>query len=220
MAITNRDFNLATIWGSGAETTIPGTPAQGTAYRNTAADFSPGFQFLSKSPSEIANQFMWVTAKTIAQLQTQGTLSYLSTTTYAKGALCYVVDDGGTVGQYVALRSNTGQNPITSPSDWAPIAPVVTWNTKESTGACSIGDLQLRWGVILIPSGLGHNTEANATFSNPFSNYCFVLLTTPVNSEQREANGGVAWTYKDKDGFRYTAVSETLKGLNYFALGY
>jgi hypothetical protein len=159
---------------------------------------------------------MWITAKTIAQLQTQGSLSYLSTTVYAKGALCYVTD-GSTIGQYVSLENgNTGNDPLSSPSKWSPIAPIVSWNTRAANGACSIGDFQVRWGTSLL--ALAHNVEATATFTTPFSNACFVVMLTPVNTSTE--NGSVGLISKTTSTFRYTAVADSIYGMTYFAVGY
>ena len=177
-----RDFNLASdnVWAQDATAAAgaPATPAQGTAYRNTTADFSAGFQYLSKSPSEVANEFLNLASKNILQLQTNGTLGWMAATTYPQGAICH----GSNNLTYVSLQNaNVGQDPTTQTSWWqviynsgGPYSNAAEWTTNTIT----IFGITLKWGYTANLAGSG--TKA-VTFGTPFSTYCMNLQLTVTN---------------------------------------
>ena len=178
-----RDFNLASdnVWALDATAAAgaPATPAQGTAYRNTTADFSAGFQYLSKSPSEVANEFLNLASKNILQLQTNGTLGWMAATTYPQGAICH----GSNNLTYVSLQNaNVGQDPTTQTSWWqviynsgGPYSNAAEWTTNTIT----IFGITLKWGYT---ANLASSGTKSVTFGTPFSNFCMNLQLTVTNT--------------------------------------
>lgn len=112
-----RADKLQGVWADDATVvaSTPASPTTGVAYRNTASDSTVGFQFNTKSPSEVANQWLWTASKILEQLQTLGTLGWNSTTTYPVGAIAMASD--GAIYQGI-LTGNTGKEPTTETTFW------------------------------------------------------------------------------------------------------
>jgi hypothetical protein len=111
-----RADKLQGLWADDATVVAvtPVSPSTGTAYRNTASDATVGFQFLTKSPSEVANQWMYTASKLLAQLETMGTLGWNTLTTYQVGAIAMASD--GAI--YQCIQTALNKDPTTQSSYW------------------------------------------------------------------------------------------------------
>lgn len=134
-----RADKLQGVWANTAETTIPGSPTTGTAYRNTAYDVTGGFEFNTKSPSEAINQWLYTASKIIADLELKGTLGWNSTTAYLIGAIAM----GSDAAIYQCIQNATGKDPTTETSYWTKLDVLNRAKTDLSnilTVACAADD--------------------------------------------------------------------------------
>lgn len=190
-----RDFNLSSdnVWALDATAAAgaPVAPAQGTAYRDTTADFSAGFQYLSKSPSEVANEFLNLASKNILQLQTNGTLGWMGATTYPQGAICH----GSNNLTYVSLQNgNVGQDPTTATSWWQVIynsgGPYS--NSRDYAGnTITIFGITLKWGYT---ANLTSSGTKSVTWGTPFATHCMNLQLTVTNPSGTGNSDKDYWT--------------------------
>jgi hypothetical protein len=165
-----RTFNQNTIWANNATTTIPATPTQGVAYRNTDdSTHDDGYKYLSKAPSDLTNQVLFNLTSALTQLQVHGTLGWNSATAYVAGSICYGSDNN----PYVAIQTSTNKDPISQPTYWTLMPPAAV--TPASTFETVIQGIYVKWGKIS-QTGKGRDTIYSVLFSDlgltPFPNAC------------------------------------------------
>jgi hypothetical protein len=165
-----RTFNQNTIWAESATTTIPATPTQGVAYRNTDdSAHDDGYKYLSKAPSDLTNQVLFNLTSALTQLQVHGTLGWNSATAYVAGSICYGSDNN----PYVAIQSSTNKDPISEDTYWTLMPPAAS--TPTSTFETVIQGIYVKWGKIS-QTGMGQNIPYTKTFAElgltAFPNAC------------------------------------------------
>ena len=225
------------IWGS-ANTTVaapgvPATPVAGTAYRDTTADSNPsadpgyltGFPFLSKSPSQIANQVLFNLSSALDDLQTHGTIGWESNTAYPVGAICHGSDNL----PYACVVANTGQDPIITTGYWqlmppSPISgPFST--TRDVVNNIPLFGLVIKQGFTANP--LTEGIKA-VSFGTNFPNACLAVFMQCTNPDQSATGAHDYWTQlagpPTVSGFSFflqNATQNSGKGDNYWiAIGY
>lgn len=111
-----RTDKLQGIWAEDATvvSSTPPSPVTGTAYRNTSADATIGYKFLTKSASEISNQFLYTVSKLLDQIQSHGTLGWNATTTYPVGSITFGSDNQ----LYVCILEALNKDPTTEATYW------------------------------------------------------------------------------------------------------
>jgi len=220
-----RDFKLDTTWADNATPSVgsPATPVQGTAYRDTTADFSDGWQFMTKAPTDVSNQLLYVVSKAIRQIQLYGTLGWNSLTTYPSDAMCWGSD--GKI--YLSSQdANTNHDPSTDEGTWW-----IALSSFASSGVLKaangyenrVNGLQERWGVIYNGgTRYTHNTKYTQNFVQPFSNACFqVQLTqyTPMTNIVSE-HSIPTLIYSTVNGFTWWPQNDDCMGVVYRAIGH
>jgi hypothetical protein len=165
-----RTFNQNTIWAENATTTIPTTPSQGVAYRNTDdSAHDDGYKYLSKAPSDLTNQVLFNLTSALTQLQVHGTLGWNSATAYVTGSICYGSDNN----PYVAIQPSTNEDPIDKRTFWTLMPPAAV--TPASTFETVIQGIYIKWGKIS-QAGKSQNVAYTQTLSGlsltPFPNAC------------------------------------------------
>lgn len=111
-----RTDKLQGIWAEDATvvSSTPPMPVTGTAYRNTSADATVGYQFLTKSASEISNQFLYTVSKLLDQIQVHGTLGWNATTPYIIGAMVFGSDNQ----LYICKEDALNKDPTSETTYW------------------------------------------------------------------------------------------------------
>lgn len=162
-----RTFNQNTVWASNATTTIPATPTQGVAYRNTDdSAHDDGYKYLSKAPSDLTNQVLFNLTSALTQLQVHGTLGWNASTAYLAGSICYGSDNK----PYVASQASTNKDPVSQPTYWTLMPPAAV--TPAETFETIIQGIYVKWGKL---SQTG--TQQNFTYE-----VNFVDLVNPLTS--------------------------------------
>jgi hypothetical protein len=115
--MTDRAFDLPGVWAEDANTTIPGSPAQNTPYRNAGLDqatVNQGWPFAKIVDSADFNQFLYLSSLMLQQLSAQGVLSWAPAVAYPVGALAL----GSDMQLYRCIQTSTNNNPTSSPTYW------------------------------------------------------------------------------------------------------
>lgn len=219
-----RDFKQVTVWAADA-TAVSGTPpapAQGTAYRDTANTLAAGFGFLTKNPSELANQALWLLSKSLDQIQTHGTLGWNSTTAYTLSALAF----GSNNVTYMSQQANnTNHDPVTDDGTWwVAVRDVPLDVSKVENGWASIGSgIQIRWGKIYANgTRYQHNAQYTQAFGKAFTNACLTVIMcqhTPTTAEITEHGipTPISW---NASGVTWWPQNDDVLGATYIAIGW
>ncbi len=165
-----RTFNQNTIWANNATTTIPATPTQGVAYRNTDdTAHDDGYKYLTKAPSDYSNQVLFNLTSALTQLQVHGTLGWNASTAYVIGSICYGSDNN----PYVAIQASTNKDPVSEATYWTLMPPASV--TPTSTFETVIQGIYVKWGK-LSQTGKNQNIAYTQTLSGlsltAFPNAC------------------------------------------------
>lgn len=130
---STRDFKNPGIFAEDATTTIPVTPIQGVAYRDSAtgADDTPnGWRYGTRVESQDWNQVMFLLTSMIAAMDSHGLLGWSDEVDYSMPALAY-----GSDGKFYEALQPSGpltspQDPVSSPAYWR-IASIRTATNAE-----------------------------------------------------------------------------------------
>jgi len=213
------------IWASTASIFTPGTttPVQSTSYRNPTADSNPsadpgyltGFNYLSKSPSEIANQVLFNLSSALDDLQTHGTIGWESTTAYPAGALCHGSDNK----PYVCVVANTGQDPTSTTGYWM-VLPPVPYTSFMDTDTANMGNgLIHKWGIV--NGQFANNASSVVVFGTAFPHACLnVSLTGIWTIDNNNGSPGLLSGSKSATGFTMNVQGDSIGGFEWLAIGY
>lgn len=176
-----RTFNQNTVWASNATTTIPATPTQGVAYRNTDdSTHDDGYKYLSKAPSDLTNQVLFNLTSALTQLQVHGTLGWNASTSYLAGSICYGSDNK----PYVASQASTNKDPVSQPTYWTLMPPAAV--TPAETFETIIQGIYVKWGKIS-QSGKSQNVAYTQTLTGlsltAFPNACIHVFWQIGNTD-------------------------------------
>lgn len=211
-----RDFNQNTIWAENATTTIPGTPTQGVAYRNTDdSTHDDGYKYLSKAPSDLTNQVLFNLTSALTQLQVHGTLGWSASTAYVAGSICYGSDNN----PYVAKQSSTNKDPVSQPTYWTLMPPAAATPTENFETV--IQGIYIKWGKIS-QSGKRPYVEYTEAFTTQFPNACLHVFWQIGNTNGVNLNSFVQDMVSTSRTLKYMYLGDHVPvgNTSFLAIGY
>lgn len=215
-----RTFNQNTVWASNAKTTIPATPTQGVAYRNTDdSTHDDGYKYLSKAPSDLTNQVLFNLTSALTQLQIHGTLGWNASTAYLAGSICYGSDNK----PYVASQASTKKDPVSQPTYWTLMPPAAV--TPAETFETIIQGIYVKWGKIS-QSGKSQNVAYTQTLTGlsltAFPNACLHVFWQIGNTDGSNRETFVQDMVSTSTTLKYMYQGESVPvgSTSFLAIGY
>lgn len=145
---STRDFKSLGVWAKNANTTIPPSPVDGTAYRNTAytkTQNEAGDPYNTKPDSSDFNQKMFVISSFIDMLDKHGIVGWTNLVDYAQPAIVWASDNKFYTALQASGPSTTVKDPVDSPDYWELVESAATLRkelaseTEGTEGARLVG---------------------------------------------------------------------------------